>query len=46
MGLAKTCLAGKERDAECTPLNPAQQFQTESLVHLAEVHLWKVSRQQ
>ncbi len=46
MGLPKAGLAGEQRDAECAPLDPAQQFQAESLVHLAEIHLWKVRRQQ
>jgi hypothetical protein len=39
--LPETCLASQKRDAERTPLNPAQQFQAEFLVHLQKIHLWK-----
>jgi hypothetical protein len=44
--LAKSGLARQQRDAERTPLDPAQQFQAESLVHLGKIHLWKIHHQQ
>ena len=46
MGLPKSGLPAQQRDAECPPLNSAQQFQAEVLVHLREIHLWKICRQQ
>jgi hypothetical protein len=46
MGLPKAGLAGQQRDAERPPLHPAQQLQPESLVHLGEIHLWKIRHQQ
>lgn len=45
MALAKARLTRQQRDAECSPLNPAQQFQPETFVHLGKVHLWKICRQ-
>lgn len=44
--LPKTRLAGEERDAECPPLNSAQQLKAQVLVHLGEVHLWRIRHQQ
>jgi len=39
-------LACQQRDAESPPLNPAEQFQTEALVHLCNIHLWKFRHKQ
>ena len=44
--LAKTGLARQERDAECPALNSAQQLQAEALVHLREIHVWKIRHEQ
>jgi hypothetical protein len=46
MGLPKSGLPAQQRDAECPPLYSAQQFQAEVLVHLREIHLWKICRRQ
>jgi hypothetical protein len=46
MGLPKSGLPAQQRDAECPPLYSAQQFQAEVLVHLSEIHLWKICRRQ
>ena len=46
MRLPKAGLARQQRDADRAPLNPAQQFQAEPLVHLGKVHLWKIRHQQ
>jgi hypothetical protein len=46
MRLPKAGLPGQQGDAERAPLYPAQQFQAESLVHLRNVHLWKIHHQQ
>jgi hypothetical protein len=46
MGLAEAGLAGKERDAERSSLNSTQQLQAEALVHLGEIHMWKVRHEQ
>ena len=40
MSLGETGLAREERDAERSALDPAEQFHTESIVHLGEVHRW------
>ena len=45
MRLRKAGLAGQQGDAERSALNPAQQFQAEALVHLSQVHLWKIHHQ-
>lgn len=42
MGLAKASLAGQQRDAQGTALNPAQQLDPEPLLQLGEIHLWKI----
>jgi hypothetical protein len=39
--LPEAGLAGQQGDAQSAPLNPAQQFQAEFLVHLRKIHLWK-----
>ena len=44
--LAKAGLASVQRNAERPPLYSAQQFQAEVLVHLREIHLWKICRRQ
>jgi hypothetical protein len=44
--LAKCGLASQQGDAERAPLDPAQQFQAESFVHLGKIHLWKIHHQQ
>jgi hypothetical protein len=46
MRLPKAGLPRQERDADSPPLNPAQQFQAEPLVHLGKIHLWKIRHQQ
>jgi hypothetical protein len=46
MRLSQSGLPRQQRDAERPPLNPAEQFQAESLVHLREVHLWKIRHRQ
>ena len=46
VGLAKAGLARKQGHTQSAALNPADQFQTESFVHLGHVHVWKLHRQQ
>jgi hypothetical protein len=46
MRLSKSGLPRQQRYAERPPLYSAQQFQAEALVHLREVHLWKIRRRQ
>ncbi|MGD0631612.1 MAG: hypothetical protein ABR987_19960 [Terracidiphilus sp.] len=44
--LPKPGLARQQGDAHGAPLDPAQHFKPESLVHLRKVHLWKIRHQQ
>jgi hypothetical protein len=46
VGLAQPGLPSQERDAESPPLDPSEQFQAKSFVHLGKVHLWKIRHQQ
>jgi hypothetical protein len=46
MRLAQTGLTRQQGDAYRPPLNSAQQFQAEALVHLGEIHLWKIRHRQ
>jgi hypothetical protein len=46
MRLAKPGLPGQERHAKSSPLYPAEQFQAESLMHLRNIHLWKIRHEQ
>ena len=46
MRLAETGLARQQGDTEAPPLNSAEQFQPETLVHLGKIHLWIIRHQQ
>ncbi len=46
MRLSEPRLTAQERNADRPPLHSAQQFQAKALVHLCEIHLWKIYRQQ
>jgi hypothetical protein len=46
MRLPKPGLARQQRDAESPPLYPPEQFQTEALMHLCNIHLWKIRHEQ
>jgi hypothetical protein len=46
MRLPEPGLAGQQRDAESSPLYPPEQFQTEALMHLCNIHLWKIRHRQ
>ena len=45
MRLAEACLPSQQRDAERATLNPAQQLNAKTLVHLGKVHLWTIRHQ-
>lgn len=44
--LAESGLPREERDAQCAALDSAHDFKAEALVHLGNVHVWKVHHQQ
>jgi hypothetical protein len=46
VGLAETGLTRQKGHADRSPLNPAQQFLAQTLVHLSKVHRLKISHQQ
>ena len=46
MRLSEARLPGQQRDTQRPPLDPAEQFLPEPIMHLREIHLWIVRNQQ
>jgi len=46
VGLSEAGLAGEQRNTQCPPLDSAKQLQAKTIVHLGEIHLWKICHQQ
>ena len=42
MRLAEAGLSSEQRNAERAALNSAQQLDAKALVHLGEIHVWKI----
>lgn len=46
VGLSKAGLAGEQRNTQCPPLDSAKQLHAKTIVHLGEIHVWKICHQQ
>lgn len=46
MRLSKAGLPCEERDAYSSSLDPPQQLEAKTFMHLGKIHLWKLHRQQ
>ena len=46
VGLSEAGLAGEQRNTQRPPLDSAKQLQAKTIVHLGEIHVWKICHQQ
>ena len=46
VGLPESGLPGEQRNTQRPPLDSAKQLQAKTIVHLGEIHVWKICHQQ